>query len=419
MYGWNQKLLVVDLAEEQTAVQAVSPSIFKEHRGMDAMARMYLDNENLVIMAGALTGLLGPCTNRYGVYAIIDGKITGGSIGGFFGAELKLCGFDGMIIRGTAKAPVCMIMKDAEIEFLSAVSLKGKNVDAKTEALQEYFSVKAGTLVIGAAAENGCEFAAVMGDRLYGGASGTGAAFANKNLFGIAASGTGVLRTAEPEKYDEIAFEIREKAASSKFAIALGSTNAKVSYATSANLQTRPLAGYKNIERSLDWKEKENFRVTARRGCYSCPIGCRKQYEIINGTYKGIVEAPAPEYAQVFEDECMVKDADALLTAYELCRNNGMDPAMCSAYAGTELRKMGKTGDAEEMIRFVKKAAVSGKNTVCTAPRGYGFAAEENREKNAFAVDCGMCPFAAATLTAEEIETVVKAAEGNVCEVNG
>lgn len=419
MYGWKDRLLMVDLAEKKVSVQATGISVCKEHQGMETVAGKYLDDENIVIMTGPLTGLFGPCTNRYGVYVKADGKITGGSIGGFFGAELKLCGYDGMVIRGAAKEPVCIVIKDDEVEFLSAASIKGEDVDAKTAALMEKFPVKSGTLVIGTAAENGCEFAAVMGDRLYSGAAGTGVVFAEKNLLGIAASGTGVLEIAEPKQYGEIALKAREKVAASKFAIALGSTDAKVSYAAAVNLQKRPLAGYKNIERSLDWKTWESFSVTGRRGCYSCTIGCRKQYRITEGRYKGVVEAPAPEAAQVFEEECQVKDINALLAAYELCRRNGMDPVMCSAFAGSELTKEGKAGDAEEMLRLVEKAVASGKNTACTAPSGYEFAAVKNRELNAFAVDCGICPFAAAMLTAEEIKSLVKAAEGRECEVNG
>lgn len=413
MYGWNEKLLVIDLKKQTAATQAISRTLLKNHKGIDALAKKYVDDKNVVIMTGSLTGLMGPCTNRYGVYT----KEAKGTIGGFFGAEIKLCGFDGIILQGKAKEPVYITIKNDAVAFIPAANLCKQDTDTKVSAIMKNFPVKAGTLVTGAAAETGCKFAAVMGDRLYSGAAGTGAAFAKMNLIGIGASGTGVLEVADPEKYGDVALAARKTVANSKFAIALGSADAKVSNATAVNLQARPLAGYKHIERSLDWDKAEGFAVEARRGCYGCTIGCRKQYKISKGQYKGVVESPAPEFAQVFEDECAVSDIPALLTAYELCRQQGMDPAQCAAYVGAALKNAKKSGDAKEMLAQIKKAAVSGKITKTNSVFGYDFAAVKNPAANKFATDAGMCPFAAAMLGVRELKAMVKAVEGKECEM--
>ena len=412
MYGMQGKLLVVDLAAKTAEVRAVREATLKKYKGIDALAEKFLKNDDIVIMTGSLTGLLGPCTNRYGIYCGKGKNAPKGSLAGFFGAELKLCGYDGMMIRGKAKSPVYITIQDAEIKFRSASALAGKNVDAKTAAIAGKFPVKAGVLVIGPAAEKGCGFAAVIGDRLYSGPAGSGAAFAAKNLVGIVANGSGVIETAEPAKYWDLAMAARKKAAQSKFAIALGSADARVSRAAAENLQARPLAGYRNLERRLDWDKEEPVSVVRRRGCYSCAIGCRKQYKIEIGKYKGVVESPAPEFAGVFEDECLVKDTGALLRAYELCRKNGMDPAECAAFAGKALRKARCTGNAKAMLDAVKDAVSGGKRTKPSAASGYGFAAVRNQEALDLAMDRGMCPFAAVSLNASELKALTAAAEG-------
>ena len=412
MYGMNGKLLVVDLTLKKAGTKAVSEATLKKCRSMDALAKKYLKNDDIVIMTGPMTGLLGPCTNRYGVYCGKGAKAPQGTLAGFFGPELKLCGFDGIVISGKAEKPLYIAVQDGEVKFRSAAALAGKSVDARTAALAGKFPVKCGVLTIGKAAEEGCEFAAVTGDRLYSGPAGSGAAFAAKNLVGIVANGSGKLDVADPDKYWDPAMAARRKAAQSKFAIALGSLDARVSLVAAGELQARPLAGYRNLERRVDRDAELPVIVERRRGCYSCAIGCRKLYRVERGTYKGLYESPAPEFADVFEDECLVKDAGALLKAYELCRNNGMDPAECAAYAGKIVRKAKKAGDAKAMLEAVRKAVSEGKRTRPAAAYGYDFAAVKNKESNAFAADLGMCPFAAVSLTASEIKALAAAALG-------
>ena len=412
MYGMQGKLLVVDLAEKKAEVRAIREATLKKYKGIDALAEKYLKNDDIVIMTGSLTGLLGPCTNRYGVYCGKGKNAPKGTLAGFFGPELKLCGFDGMVIRGKAKTPQYIIIRDDSVKFRAAASLTGKSVDSRTAAMTSGFPVKAGVLTTGPAADKGCGFAAVIGDRLYSGPAGSGAAFAAKNLVGIVADGNGVIETAEPDKYWDLAMDARKKAAQSKFAIALGSADAKVSRAAAENLQTRPLAGYKNLERRLDWDKEEPAAVVRRRGCYSCAIGCRKQYVIEHGRYKGVVESPAPEFAEVFEDECLVQDTAALLKAYELCRKNGMDPAECAAFARKILKRSHALGDAKAMLEAVKTAVYEGVRTKPSACSGYGFAAVKNKEALDLAMDRGMCPFAAVSLNMSEIKALTAAAEG-------
>ena len=128
MYGMNGKLLVVDLARKKAETKAVREATLKKYRGIDALAKKYLKNDDIVIMTGPMTGLLGPCANRYGVYCGRGVKAPKGTLAGFFGPELKLCGFDGIDISGKAEKPLYITVQDGAVKF----RLEGSSNEANT-----------------------------------------------------------------------------------------------------------------------------------------------------------------------------------------------------------------------------------------------------------------------------------------------
>ncbi|MCR4394989.1 MAG: hypothetical protein NUV31_11515, partial [Dehalococcoidales bacterium] len=60
-----------------------------------------------------------------------------GNIGGFFGAELKHAGYDGIIITGKADRPVYLYINDDTVEIRDADKLWGKGVYEVAEILKQ------------------------------------------------------------------------------------------------------------------------------------------------------------------------------------------------------------------------------------------------------------------------------------------
>ena len=85
------------------------------------------DNK-LIFMAGPLTGLpfSGSGRNCVGTKSPLTGGIAKSEVGGFWGAEMRRAGFDGIIVEGRAAKPVYLWIRDGEVQIKDASHLWGK-----------------------------------------------------------------------------------------------------------------------------------------------------------------------------------------------------------------------------------------------------------------------------------------------------
>lgn len=135
-YGY---VLEVDLSTEKIDRYHLDSGIIRDFLGgVGVVARIYwdkvppdikvFDEENVLIFAtGPLTASGAPGTGR----AIVVGnspqshpeRYTVSSFGGEWGAELRLAGYDILVIRCKAKKPVYLWIKDEEVEIRDASHL--------------------------------------------------------------------------------------------------------------------------------------------------------------------------------------------------------------------------------------------------------------------------------------------------------
>ncbi len=131
---------------------------------------------------------------RYSV--ITKGPLTGAiacsNSGGYFGAELKMAGWDMIIVEGKAKKPVLLHIEDDKAELLDASDLWGKSTwDTEGLLKTRFQDPQVRVSSIGPAGETGCLYAAVVNDlHRAAGRSGVGAVMGSKNLKAIAVRGT-------------------------------------------------------------------------------------------------------------------------------------------------------------------------------------------------------------------------------------
>jgi len=119
MFGYNGRILRVNLSEEKITTEEPGEDYYKRYlggRGFIAATLLQqmpggvdpLGPENKLIFAlGPLTGmpLPGGGRNSVGAKSPLTGGFGESEAGGFFGAELKKAGFDVVIVEGAAKAP--------------------------------------------------------------------------------------------------------------------------------------------------------------------------------------------------------------------------------------------------------------------------------------------------------------------------
>ncbi len=118
--GWARKVLRVDLAKGTCTPEPLNMQWAQEYLGQRGLATKYFVSEvdpkvdplspaNKMIWAtGPLTGTMASTGGRYSV--ITKGALTGAiacsNSGGYFGAELKMAGWDMVIFEGKSPKPV-------------------------------------------------------------------------------------------------------------------------------------------------------------------------------------------------------------------------------------------------------------------------------------------------------------------------
>ncbi|MEE9505075.1 MAG: aldehyde ferredoxin oxidoreductase C-terminal domain-containing protein, partial [Thermodesulfobacteriota bacterium] len=166
--------------------------------------------------------------------------------GGFLGAALKHAGYDGLIIKGKAKAPSYLFIENDKVELKDAKGLWGLTSGETMKKLQESHGNDARVVCIGPAGENMVRFAIASTDQ--GGAlsNGMGAVMGSKNLKAVVVRGSNKVQIAQPERLSEVNKRIR---------FLRKGVNERV-------YMTEPMI--------------EGIDKIKAAPCYSCPAGCSR-----------------------------------------------------------------------------------------------------------------------------------------------
>src|SRR6266498_3919407 len=203
--GYNGKILHVDLTEGTLTVEEPNEAFYRKYMGGSAMGIYYilrdmpkganpLGPENvLTLMASVTTGaaISGQSRINANAKSPISGGIGDSQGGGFFPAELKFAGFDGLVIKGKSEKPVYLWIKDGEFELRDAAHLMDKKTGEVDEILKEELGdKKIEILQHGPAAEKGVIFSSLvsMANR-NNGRTGMGLVMASKNLKAVVVRG--------------------------------------------------------------------------------------------------------------------------------------------------------------------------------------------------------------------------------------
>ena len=132
--GWQGRLLRVDLTAGTCAEEALNMEWAQSYLGSRGLATKYLAEEmdpkadplspdnKLIFATGPLTGTTAPTGGRYTVVTkgALTNAIACSNSGGYFGAELKLAGWDMVICEGRSPRPVYLYIRDDHAELIDA-----------------------------------------------------------------------------------------------------------------------------------------------------------------------------------------------------------------------------------------------------------------------------------------------------------
>lgn len=203
---YTGKILRVDLSDSGSGFTDVIETEKYAHRflgGRGIATAIYwdevspetgaLDPENRLIFAlGPLAGIKsGIGGSRWGIFSKSPfpkrDHFCYGNLGGFFGAELKFAGYDGLVVQGRADRPVVLYIDDDKVKVRAAGELWGKSTVETLEQLRKEGWKPA---VIGPAGENCVPLATVFADGDASCSGGMGAVMGSKNLKAVAVRGS-------------------------------------------------------------------------------------------------------------------------------------------------------------------------------------------------------------------------------------
>jgi len=173
------------------------------------------DPENRLIFAtGPLAGFKGVSGSRWQICGksslTTPEYFNYSNLGGNWGAQLKLAGYDALVIQGRSEKPVYILIQDETVEIRDASTLWGKSTVETREMLKQQLGSSVNVVATGPAGENMVTFASVLADKDASGSSGLGAVMGSKKLKAIAVRGSGKVKAANPQRYRELADYARE-----------------------------------------------------------------------------------------------------------------------------------------------------------------------------------------------------------------
>ncbi|RLG91448.1 MAG: aldehyde:ferredoxin oxidoreductase [Candidatus Hecatellales archaeon] len=291
-----------------------------------------LSPENLLVFAvGPVEGLTFPGGAKAGVFfkSPLTGVFGESYCGGTFGPQLKLAGYDVLIVTGVSDKPTYLKIFDGEVEFKDASHLWGRDAYETEDIIKRDEDRRIQVACIGPAGENLVRFACInnVKGRQFG-RCGAGAVMGSKRLKAIAILGTGKIEPENFEEYNRIREYLLEKSKTILKSLTEYGTAPMITLMSKAGaLPTRYWreGEFEEVEKISAETMKKNV-VKGNRACYGCPIACGKFSRVESGPFAGVeVEGPEFETLYSFGSLCGVGNLEAIVKANEVCDRLGMD----------------------------------------------------------------------------------------------
>ena len=358
--SWQHQILRVNLTDLNCTIEPLNEEWAQSYLGQRGLGTKYLYEEidpgvdpvspenKLIFATGPLTGTMASTGGRYSV--ITKGALTNAiacsNSGGQFGAELKLAGYDLLILEGKAPEPVYLHIENDRVRLLPADHLWGRTVwETETTIKRDHSDPLIHVASVGPSAEYGCRYACVVNDmHRAAGRSGVGTVMGSKHLKAIAVRGTKGLSVSDPEAFMQVVMStaqaMREddgrKALTKDGTISMMDTTNVYGTLPTRNFRDVQFEGADKIGMGAMKATNENghANLVTNSACFGCTIGCGRVCRIDpehfsvkdKPQYHGASGGLEYETAYALGSGVGVSDIDAATYCGFLCNEYGMDP---------------------------------------------------------------------------------------------
>ena len=414
--AWAKKVLRVNLTDRTTKEEPLNMEWAQQYLGQRGLASKYLAEEidpkcdalgsdnKLIMTTGPLTGTMASTGGRYSVVtkSPLTGAIACSNSGGFFGAEMKMAGWDMIIFEGKASSPVYLYLENDNAQILSADDIWGKTVWAADEWIHKtHQDPQIRIAGIGVGAEKGVLYSSIVNDlHRAAGRSGVGTVMGSKNLKAVAIRGTkGVGNVNDPKAFMEATNKgkavLKENAVTGEGLPTYG-TNVLMNVIN--EMGAMPTRNFREVkfegasaisgEAMHEPRESDGKPNLTRNGaCFGCTIACGRistidpEHFSLQGEGKDRykVNSGGLEYEAAWSlgSDTGIGDIDALTYANFICNEQGLDPISFGATvaAAMELYEIGaitkeQTGGVE--FKFGNAEALCYAADITGAGDGFG-----------------------------------------------
>ncbi|MHA1915053.1 MAG: aldehyde ferredoxin oxidoreductase family protein [Promethearchaeota archaeon] len=341
------KILWIDLTENTFKEESLLEEYYRQYLGGYGLATKLL-YENMPaktdplgseaifgFFPGLLTGTVAPLSGRF----MVAGKspLTGtwgdANCGGYFGPEIKKCGFDAFLIKGKAATPMYVTIIDGDMQILDASDLWGLDVVQTEDKLtQKHGKVQVAS--IGQSGEKISLISGIVNDKArIAGRSGFGAVMGSKNLKAIVLRGNNKINLADKELLTKSTQEYNQTIQNAGGVVQMFKTMGTTAGNTMMiQMGDTPIKNWSGNPKEDYPGEKQN-KISGMElgkykqkdyGCFSCPVHCGA---IMKVPEVGLEETHRPEYetCAVFGPMLLNDDLMSIFTVNDICNRAGID----------------------------------------------------------------------------------------------
>ena len=352
MKGYNGKLLRVDLTHGRISVDEPGQDYYRLYLGgrgfiiekllteVPAGTDPLSPDNKLIFALGPITGhpIPGSGRNSVGAKSPLTGTFGESEVGGFWGAELKRAGFDGIIVEGVSPRPVYLKIENGQARLQEAGDLWGLEVAEAEKAVREQCGGKKfRTAIIGPAGENLVRFACILNDVSHAaGRTGMGAVMGSKKLKLIAVRGSRPPEMAQRDKILAMARVLTENTRKNPSGFSINGTGGSIlPYEAMGNLPIRNFQGgrFPGAGEITPQRMKEKGYWDKMETCFGCPVRCKKKLKQISVPWPVDPAYGGPEYETLaaMGSNCGIDSVEAVMKGHELCGRYGLDTISAGA----------------------------------------------------------------------------------------
>jgi len=338
----NKKLLEINLTNNTVGDRKLKEEVLKNYLGGSGLAAKLLYDElqtdlsplhpdsPLLFFSGLLTGTPIPTASKLSICA--KSPLTGiwneATVGGKLGAELKFCGYEGIIIMGKAEKPVYLYITPEEIKIKDAQEMWGQDTYRTSQSLKEKCGPEIKIASIGQAGENLVNISSIVIDAPHyrlAGRGGLGAVMGSKNLKAIVVKGDLKPTIENPLALKETLKVDRQNIRNYTEGLhKLGTAGAVEAREYTGDLPIKNFSGsrWQGASKITGQVIVDNL-FKKHYACFACPIACGKEVKIKTPPF--VAHGPEYETVAAFGSLCLNDNLDSIVEANDLCNRYGID----------------------------------------------------------------------------------------------